>query len=126
MKFTLDGVATTFQLEHLDEDADEMLKVTAGGKSYKAADFRVVYQELMSLQRSASTTDEPSGDAVFELIVDTNKDDIQTTSLKIYRYSGSKYLVRHSTGETYLVDAKTVEPFFQTYRNFLAPISMLT
>lgn len=120
MKLTLDGTATTFNLQHLDADADETLAVTANGKTYKAADFRVLYQELMGVQRSSATTDEPKGDAVFELVIETNKTDIPGTSLKLYHSSASKYLVRHSTGETYLVDAKTVEPFFEHYRNFLA------
>lgn len=120
MKFTLDGTATTFELTHLDEEEEEDLVVKANGKTYDTANFRLLYQSLMSLERSYSTTDTPSGDAVFEMVVKTNKADIPGTSLKLYAYSGSKYLVRHSTGETYLIEAKKVEPFFAQYRDYLA------
>lgn len=116
---TVDGITTKFDLKHVTDDESTTTVVKSNGKTIDADKFREIYQAMMSLQRLAATTDKPSGDPVFALKITTNTDTVPNTDVKLYPYSGSKYLAAHSSGETYLIDAKAVEPFLKQYREFI-------
>ena len=115
---TAEGVTTTFSLTHTD-DEDNNLIVKKGADTVAAEGFRELYQSMMALQRSSATTDKPSGEAVFALKITTNTAAVPNTDVKLYPYSGSKYLAAHASGETYLIDAKAVEPFLKQYKEYV-------
>ncbi len=117
---TADGKTTKFDLKHsINDEGNNHLVVKAGSKTYDADDFRNLYQSMMSLQRLSATSDKPNGEAVFALKITPNTDTVPATDVKIYPYSGSKYLAAHASGETYLIDAKAMEPFLKKYQEFL-------
>lgn len=120
VSITADGKTTKFDLKHsVTDKGNNHLVVKAGGITYDADKFRNLYQSMMSLQRLSATTDKPSGEPVFALKITPNTDTVPATDVKIYPYSGSKYLAAHASGETYLIDAKAVEPFLKNYQEFL-------
>lgn len=122
MTFTVNGVTTAFELEHIadETDSDKNMVVTAGDKTYDTADFRTLYQDAMAILRSGTAEKEPTGDPVLTLKMEPCTDGVSGEDLAIYPYSAAKYLVRHATGETYLVDSKDVESFLSKYSKYLA------
>ncbi len=118
---TLDGATTTFELTHYSdkEDSEENMKVVSEGTRYDVQSFRDVYQALIGILRAESTKDSPTGEPVLALDIQTNTEPSNSYQVKIYSYSASKYLVKHDTGETYLVYAKDVEPALTELRDFL-------
>lgn len=121
MTVNVNGVETVFDLEHIEDedDRDKNLIVTAGGKTYDTPGFREIYQGLMSLTRSGSTQEVPDVEPTLTLKMIANKDGVRNVDLAIYRQSGSKYVVKHSGGEIYQINAKEVESFLTTYQQYL-------
>lgn len=121
MSITLDGVTTSFALTHTPtaEERDDQLTAIANGKKYDTSDFRDVYVALMSLMRSGSTDEAPTGHPLMAINIRTNTTSSRGGDIQLYRYSAGKYTVLHDTGETYLVDAKDVESAMAMYRKFL-------
>lgn len=121
LTITQDGVTTAFDLTHVKNEDDSFgLTVTAAGKPYDAANFRNLYGRLMSLYRAGEAEKDVEGEPDLVLDLKTNSQTIPSSTISLYRYSASKFLVKHSGGETYLVNAKTVEPLMEAYRDFLA------
>lgn len=126
MTMTMDGKTTAFKLKHKkgEEDRDKQLTVIANGKQYPTADFRTLYQNLMGVLRSGTTTNVPSGDPVLTIDMKTNLSLAKTSWIKIYRETAGRYAVLHDTGELYQVDAKDLEIFMSNYRKFLTDVSL--
>ncbi len=121
LSVTLDGVTTTFDLTHIKNEDDTFgLTVKAGDKTYDAAYFRNMYGRLMSMYRAGAAETPPTGQPELVISLKTNAQTIPSSTIELYRYSAAKFLVKHSGGEVYLVNAKTVEPVMEDYRKFLA------
>ena len=122
IKIGYKGENRLFDLQH-DPDAEkgeENLFVYVDGKAYDTQSFREMYQVLTGLYRSAAAESAPSGKPVFTLNVNTFKDTVRGAEIEIYAHTPSRYLIKHDTGEQYLVDARKVESMFAEYEKFLA------
>lgn len=118
---TLDGVTTTFDLKRTKNEGEaDGLTVTAAGKPYDAGYFRNLYGRLMSMYRAGAADGLPQGEPEMVIGLQTNTQSIPSSTIEIYRHSAAKFYVKHSGGEVYLVNSKTVEPIMQDYLNFLA------
>lgn len=122
LTLTGNGVTTDFALTHNEDetDGDKNMTVTAGGTVYNNDNFRNLYSSLMSIVRTGSATNVPTGTPELTLVLTPNTDRIRRQEIKLYRYSAAKYIAVHATGETHLVDAKTVESTLTKYADFLA------
>ena len=120
LSVTVDGVTTAFDLTHVKSGDDTYgLSVKAGDTVYDAENFRNLYGRLMSLYRAGAAEHDVEGEPELVLQLQTNTESVPSSTIELYRYSASKFLAKHSGGEVYLVNAKTVEPLIDVYRNFL-------
>ncbi len=121
MSFTVNGETKVFTLTHIkgETDRDNSMIVKVGDTVYDTSEFRSLYQDVMGILRSGSTTETPKGEPVLKLKIQTNTDTVADEGITIYPHSAAKYLVRHDTGETYLVNSKNVEAFLTMYRNYI-------
>jgi hypothetical protein len=121
VSITLDGETTLFELEHIESDNGGVadLIVTTNGKTCDTQGFRKLYESLMSVLRTDSIDEKPTGEPVFTLKMVTNDKDISGVDVELYRYSASKYLVKHASGEMYLANAKDAEAMMQACRDYI-------
>ena len=118
---TLDGATHTFSFQHFpdEKDLDKKLIVTVDGKEYPTDDFRELYKVLMTLYRTGSAPAEPSGDPLLTVRVTSTDESYADREVAIYPYSGSVYIARAETGDTYKVTASRVDDAMQQIRNYL-------
>lgn len=112
---------TTFSLTHDPEaeNSDDMLTVTVGGKQTDTANFRQFYQVLMGVKRIADADKQPSGtpDMVIRILPLDSRD--KTVEAKLYKTSGSRYTCVMQDGDTYAVEAGSVETVSKQMANYL-------
>ena len=119
---TINGEKTVFHLEHFpdEEDRDEMMKVTVDGVQYSTPDFRTLYQDLLMIARTGKAPGEPQGDPVLVLDMTPLPDsEDEPIYIEIYKYDPNVYIVKHPSGETYAVAAKTVTYAMEQIQRYL-------
>lgn len=118
---TLDGKTYDFRFEHFpeEEELDDQLRVTMDGTVYPTDQFRELYKVLMTLYRTGAAPAEPSGDPLLTVKVTSTDESYSVKEVSIYDYSGSVYIARSETGDTYKVTASRVDDAIQQIRNYL-------
>ena len=123
---TDEGKTTAFALTHKPEAAtrDEQMIVTSGGKTYDTAQFRILYQLLLSIRRvgekeADATADEP----VMKLKVTFN-DGEKPLEIAFYPMTASRYLCTFGDGEQSAVSISAAEEFVKQYRNYLSGVEV--
>lgn len=118
----LNGEEHVFDLTHVpDADTlDEKLLVKENGKQYDTADFRTLYQVLMTIARTGSAPAEPSGEPLLIIRLEPVSDQHKTLETAIYKHSASVYICRTSEGDTYKVSASRVDYAIEQINRFLA------
>ena len=115
------GNTITFSLSHDAEatSSDDMLTVRVGGKQTDTANFRQLYQVLMSVKRIDDAEKKPTGtpDMVIQLNPIDNRD--ATITAQFYKTSGSRYTCVMQDGDVYAVSAGTVEAVSKQMANYL-------
>lgn len=116
---TNDGV-TDFQLTHYPkkEDADEQLKVTVNDKRYDTADFRELYQILMSLERYGESDADPKGEPVMTVNTYLNDGSLYIQA-EYYSLDGNLCLVKTAEGEVFTTRWAIVTHFMEQIENYL-------
>ena len=118
---TANGKLTDFHLEHFPDESerDDQMKVTADGQTYDTANFRTLYQVLMSIYRKGAAPGEPAGDPVLSIKLVPTEASEETLELSIYKHDPNVHIVRFSTGETYAVNATEVNEAIKQLGNYL-------
>lgn len=118
---TVDGQEYPFLLEQFPEEKelDDQLRVTMNGTVYPTDQFRELYKVLMTLYRTGPAPAEPTGDPILTVRVTSIDKSYSVKEVKIYPYSGSVYIARSETGDTYKVTASRVDDAIQQIRNYL-------
>ncbi len=118
---TLDGKTYDFEFAHFPEaeTLDEQLQVTVDGKQYPTDDFRTLYQVLMTLCRTGAAPAEPQGDPLLTVRITSTDENFSVKTIDIYPYSGSVYIARANTGDTYKVTASNVDDAIVQIRHYL-------
>ncbi|MBQ3094635.1 MAG: DUF4340 domain-containing protein [Clostridia bacterium] len=118
---TDEGVTTAFALTHKPDapTRNEQMIVTAGDKTYDTAQFRILYQLLLSIRRvgekeADATADEP----VMKLKVTFN-DGEKPLDIAFYPMTASRYLCVFGDGEQSAVSISAAEAFLKQYRHYL-------
>lgn len=119
---TESGKATLFELTH-DEEAEnsnDMLTVVVDGQQRDTANFRQLYQVLMSVKRIDAADQTPTGtpDMIIQINPINSRDN--TIVAKLYKTSGSRYTCVMQDGDIYAVSAGTVEAVSKQMANYLA------
>lgn len=117
---TIDGKTSDFVLSHYPnkEDNDAKLKVTVNDKVYDSADFRELYQILMSMERYGDTDAVPKDEAVMTLKVYLNDGTLYMGA----RYSsldGNLCYVETTEGEVFTTRWSIVSHFVEQVQNYL-------
>ncbi len=118
---TANGKVTDFRLEHFPDESerDDQMKVTVDGQPYDTANFRTLYQVLMSISRKGAAPGEPAGDPVLSIKLNPLEASDGVVELSIYKHDPNVYIVRFSTGETYAVNATEVNEAIKQIGNYL-------
>ncbi len=121
LSITSDGATKTFSLTHFpdEENSDKSLTVTANGKTYSTPDFRSLYVSLLSLYRTGSTDETPTGTPILTLQFTPMKQYGSATTVRIYEYNAGYCIAVHNSGEKHLVNAKDVQELQNDYQKFL-------
>ena len=119
---TSDGRAKTFALAHHPEKEkrDEQMTVTADGKTYDTAEFRILYQLMIGIKRVADKEEGAtvSGAPVMKLEMAFN-DGTAPMEIALYPMTASRYLCMTADGEESAVSISTVDAFLKQYTNYL-------
>ena len=118
---TADGQAKTFALAHHPEKEkrDEQMTVTADGKTYDTAEFRILYQLMIGIKRIADKEDDATvGEPVMKLEMLFN-DGSEPMDITLYPMTASRYLCVTADGEESAVSISTVDAFLKQYTNYL-------
>ncbi len=125
---TKDGEATAFTLTHhpLKETRDEQMVVTANGKTYSTAEFRILYQLMIGVHRvgEKEAGADLSGEPLMRFDLTFN-DGTAPMALSLYPMTASRYLCVTQDGEQTAVSISDVEEFVRQYENYLtgAPVT---
>lgn len=119
---TVNGEKTVFHLEHFPDagNRDDMMKVTVEGQQFSTPDFRTLYENFLKIARTGKAPAEPEGEPVFTLDLTPLPDsEDQPIHVEIYKYDPNVYIVKHTSGETYAVAAKTVTHTMEQITRYL-------
>lgn len=117
---TIDGKTSEFELTHdlSKEDTNKQLKVTVDGKAYDTANFRELYQILMSLERYGDSDAKPEGEPVMTVRTYYN-DGTPYVSADYYSLDGNLCLVKTAEGEVFTTRWAIVTHFMEQVENYL-------
>lgn len=119
-KLTYEGKTYHYQFTHHEEkdEKDEKLIVMVDGKTYPTADFRLLYQLAMSIERYGETDDQPTGEPTLSmnLYLENGESFLQVDFFPI---SGSLHTARTSEGELFTVKSSEVHDFIKQATNYL-------
>ena len=119
---TTDGQAKMFALAHHPEKEkrDEQMTVTADGKTYDTAEFRILYQLMIGIKRVDDKEEgaTASGEPVMKLEMAFN-DGTEPMVITLYPMTASRYLCVTADGEESAVSISTVDAFLKQYTNYL-------
>ena len=120
ISITTNGQTHDFYLTHHPEKEDngEMMTVTCDGKQYPTADFRELYQMLMSLERYGTTDRTYDKNAVLKVDVYTN-DGALYLGATYYPISGTLCAVETNEGEVFTTRWRNVTHFIEQIDNYL-------
>ena len=121
VSLTLDGEETLFQLTHYPEkeESDEMLVVTADGKTYDTADFRTLYQLMMGISRNSAADSVPEGEPILVLkVTPSNKEDVPIVA-SFYEDTPSLSVCVLDTGESFRVKASDISWLRTQFERYL-------
>ncbi len=120
VSITIDGKTSDFKLTHdLDkEESDKQLKVELDGKTYDTANFRELYQILMSLERYSESDAQPEGEPVMTIQTYFN-DGTPYVSAEYYSLDGNLCLVKTAEGEVFTTRWAIVTHFMEQVENYL-------
>ena len=121
LSLAYEGKAYDYAFTHhpKEEERDDMLVVKVDGKQYPTADFRLLYQLAMGIERYGSTDTAPTGDSLLTI---TLRDEEGSQYLKVdfYPNTGSLCTARTSEGELFTVKASEVNDFIKQAGNYMS------
>ncbi len=115
------GKNYTYKFTHhpKEQEKDDMLTVTVDGKTYPTADFRLLYQLAMGIERYGTTDEQPTGEASLSIALQL-EDGSQYLKVDFHPATGSLYTARTSEGELFTVKASEVNDFIKQANNYMA------
>ena len=118
----INGKETVFNLAHHpdEEDSNDTLTVTVDGKTYRTKEFRTFYSMLMQIARTGDAKAEPEGEPYLVVTLKSLDEEVEDMVAKFYKATSSTYTCVQHTGETYRVNATTVENIEKQMNKYLA------
>ncbi len=120
ISITIDDQRHDFYLTHYPEkeNNDQTLVITESGKIYPTADFRELYQMLMSLERYGTTSETYEKAAVMQVDIYTTNGD-HYLGATYYPLSGTLCAVETTEGEVFTTRWRNVTHFVEQVENYL-------
>lgn len=121
VQMTVSGETHELLLTHdeTQEDSDDQLTVTYGGKQLDTATFRTLYSELMSLARYGDVLNAPTDEPIHGIKL-YETDGSLFLSLEFYEHSASLYTVKTTEGELFTVKSSDLSSFITKFNSFIA------
>ena len=119
---TINDKAYRFELTHHEDktDNDEKLTVTHDGTKFDTYDFRVLYQQLIKIHRSAEKDAdfEKSGTPKYKVEITFN-DGTDPYVFSFYEMSAARYLLVTRDGEEVAVSVSDADEFIKQVKRYL-------